>query len=97
MSGVRRGNGRHGGGLGGGSDGGGASAAAKTSGLGHDDKMPAEALMVKTWVLREDPLSLHEGRVVLVDSAREKNKARAVVEIYRILLNRGRYRGMHPF
>jgi len=41
-SGVRRrGNGRCGGGFG---DGGGASAAAKTSGLGHDEKIPEEVL-----------------------------------------------------
>ena len=38
------------------------------------------------------------GGVGLVDSAREKNKARAVLEIYHIHLNRGRYRGLlHPF
>ena len=38
------------------------------------------------------------GGVGFVDSARETNKARAVVKIYRILLNRGRYQlGFHPF
>jgi len=35
--------------------------------------------------------------VGFVDSAREKNKAREVVEICRILLNRGRYQlGFYP-
>ena len=42
-------------------------------------------------------LSYIGGRVDLVDSAREKNKARAVVEIYRNLLKQGRYHGLHPF
>ena len=37
------------------------------------------------------------GRLGLVDSAGEKNKARAVVEIYRALLKRGRYHGLRPF
>jgi len=81
--------------FGGGGGGGGASAAAKTSGLGYDRKIPAEALkkarrgvalsaqvIVGTWVLRESQLSLHTvgGRVGIVDSAREKNKAHAVAE-----------------
>ena len=37
------------------------------------------------------------GGVGLVDSAKEENKARAVVEIYRIPLIRGRYHRIHPF
>ena len=54
--------------------------------------------MVETWVSREDQLSLHTagGGVGFVDSARERNKARAVAEIYRTLLKRGRYCGIHP-
>jgi len=45
-----------------------------------------------------DQLELHTvgERIGLVDSAREKNKARAFVEIYRIHLNRGRYRRLSP-
>ena len=35
-------------------------------------------------------------RVGLVDSAREENKARAVAEIYRIPLKRGRYHRLPP-
>ena len=35
--------------------------------------------------------------VGLVDSAREENRTLAVAEIYRILLKRGRYCGLHPF
>jgi len=35
------------------------------------------------------------GRVGFVDSAREKDKARAVAENYFTLLKRGRYHGLH--
>jgi len=45
----------------------------------------------------EPELATWEGGVGLVDSAREKNKALAVAEIYRISLKRGRYRWFHPF
>jgi len=46
----------------------------------------------------ETGVNISEGESVLADSAREKNKARTVVEIYRILFNRGRYQpGFHPF
>ena len=46
----------------------------------------------------ETGVNISEGESVLADSAREKNKARTVAEIYRILFNRGRYQpGFHPF
>jgi len=55
----------------------------------------------RTEVGSEDYVGTHfryiGGRFGLVDSAREKNKARAVAEIYRALLKRGRYHGLRPF
>jgi len=49
-------------------------------------------------VHEEESAATSEGESVIVDSAREKNKARTLVEICRILLNRGRYQpGFHPF
>jgi len=44
--------------------------------------------------------SYTRGEVGLADSARDKDKARAVAETYRVHLNRKRYRdtaGLHPF
>jgi len=78
--------------LGGDGSGGGGSAAAKTSELGHDDERPKTALETArreaefssrwdqniTWGPAEP---LQWATVVgLVDSAREKNKARVVIE-----------------
>jgi hypothetical protein len=82
---------RGGGGFGGG--GGGASAAAETKQLGYYAKDKEEELVPPAWEV-ENGLSpratwrsllwlypcIIGGRVGLVDSAREKNKARAVVE-----------------
>jgi len=96
---VRRGLGERGGS---GSDGsgGGASAAAKTSELGQNDESPTTKLetarreATSTFRSRWDlnvawgPAKLLQWATVvgLVDSAREENKARAVIEIY---LHRG--------
>ena len=66
------GDGERGGGPGGDGSGDGAGAAAKTSGLGCDDKRPAEAFETAKWATVAGS----------VDSAREKNKARAMVKTY---------------
>ena len=91
-SGVRRGNGRYSGGFGGG---GGGGAAAKTKQLGLHDQAPEKELEERT-ERKQDGLGykvlglprlsaftrIHGGRVGLVDSTSDKNKARAVVKIY---------------
>jgi len=92
---VRRRHGGCGGGSGGDGSGGGGSVAAKTTQLGVDDKRPTLELEQVRWKATLDtglwwtPLAacalasctLEEESVGFVDSAREKNKARAVVEI----------------
>ena len=54
---MRRGYGERGEGFGGDGSGGGASAAAKTKGLGYDDKRPAEALETAKWEVTREPRS----------------------------------------
>jgi len=89
---VRRGHGERGGGFGGDSTGGGGSAAAKTSGLGDYDKRPTAALETASREATMEFRSRRDLKITwgpaeplqwatvagLVDSASEKNKARAV-------------------
>ena len=86
-----------------------AAARVKTKKLWHDDESPAEVLeaawreatlqsrwhdLGSTWGPAEP---LQWATVVgLVGSAREKNKARAVIEIYRIPMKRGRCPWLTP-
>jgi len=86
------------------------SAAAKTSELRHDGESPTKKLetarreATSTFRSRWDlniawgPAKLLQWATIagLVDSAREENKARAVVEIYCIPLKRGRYYRLPP-
>jgi len=74
-------------------------AAAKTSGLGSMTRSQRHRWK-QTEVGSEDYVGTHfrymGGGVGFVDSAKEKNKARAVVEIYRTPLKRGRYHRLPP-
>jgi len=86
------------------------SAAAKTKQLGVGDKRPTSELEQARWKATLDPgvwwtplaacalafCILEEESAGLVDSARETNKARAVAEIYRAPLKRGRCPWLTP-
>ena len=74
-----------------------AAGAARASGASAGVRAGAGAKMTAGAAAGAAPLSYIGVRVGLANSAREKIKARAVVEIYRMLLKRGRYCGLHPF